>query len=482
MMQRPILVLASDAALSGLIARSLRLQGIYAKPLPMTVSAGETLSFSPCGIIWATPQKSGGDVPIPDEVVQKAGIPMLVLGEAATALCLSFGGKIAGQSEGAQSVTLGLSAHPLFGGIAGGGRKLHGLDYLSLSQSMEPLVTATEQCIGFVHKELPLYAMEYPIEHNDPDVGRLLYNFSIQICGALTDWNEAAVIQQAVQQIRNAAGNAEVLCAVSGGLDSAVCAKLAHMAVGDRLRCVFIDNGLLRKGEGESIPVIFETGMGLTVHTIDAGSRFLSALAQVEGFEEKQRITATLLEQVLRNEMSSHPGLQSVIIGTNLNDLLQPHTAEEAEPSLALRVIEPLRDLFKEEVRRIGFSLALPDSILHRQSFPSGGLALRIAGRICPKKLALSRTVNAFFDEEICTSGHEKRLWQYYAFLMDSQTACGTYMVMLRAMHTAQNGPYAARLPYDLLERVTQRIRSEAPEVGCVAYDLTPDVLDDEQE
>lgn len=476
-MQDTIVVFSGSSTLSGLIARTLRLQQVYCRPVSWDTCASQVLALSPKGMIWAAEQNLGADLQLPDMELLDLGIPILALGSAVPALCQHFGGARGELLDDSRTVTLGLANSPLLSGISGGERMLHGLESLTLPETLVSLATATERCIGFQHANLPVYAMEYPIEHNDPDGARMLNNFATLVCGADADWDEDAIIRRAVAAIREAAGDGGVLCAVSGGVDSAVCARLAQLAVGDQLECLFVDTGLLRRGEAQEMRAAMKEAMGLEIREVDAREAFQSALAGVWKARDKERITSTLLGQLFVKQLSGEGKPRLLVTGTNFNDTLYgtgTQMGRQAGATEEMRMIEPIRDLFKEEVRRLAVALALPTAICERQCFPASGLALRIFGEVTPQRLSLLRAADAVFVEEIRKGGHEKRLWQYYATLLEAPEDASHYVVVLRASQAGQGGAYAARLPYDLLEGVVERIRRELGSVSRVVYDLTP--------
>ena len=302
--------------------------------------------------------------------------------------------------------------------------------------------------------------MQYPIERNDPDGAQLLYNFATHICGAEAAWDEDAMILLAIERVREAAPEGRVLCAVSGGVDSAVCARLASLAVGDRLMCVFVDTGLFRQGEPESVISTFMDSMGLVVAQVDASEAFLRALSGVRSRDDKERIAAQLMTQVLIKQLGYDPGIRAIVMGANLNDTLFGFSTsaemESMKGAYNLCVCEPLRDLFKEEVRRLATALSLPDSIALRQPFPASGLALRIFGQVTPERLAVLRAADACFTEEIREAGL-------------CQGACGntiptwwTARISRAPMRSVcapcryrRAAPRAARLAFDVLERAS---------------------------
>ena len=471
-----ILVLCRNAQEGGLIARTLRYREVRCLPLPFDTPAQQALSHDPCGVIVTTDHFSADALDGLDFSLLSAGLPVLALGGAAAQLCSHFGGSFDMCANERASVTLSLSDEAIFEGIDPGERKLGLLAELSLPEVLSPIATATERVIGFRHKALELYGMQHPIERNDPDAAQLLYNFATSVCSAQPDWTDDAIIDAAVERICLAAPEGRVLCAVSGGVDSAVCAKLASMAVGDRLMCVFVDTGLFREDEPARVIRTYMESMGLVVAHVDASESFLRALSGVSSAADKERIATQLMTQVLIKQLNYDPEIRTIVKGTNFNDRLFGFAAEPEKeaPAEGVCVCEPINDLFKAEVRSLATALDLPAVITARQPFPSSGLALRVMSSVDAEKLHILRTADAIFSEEILEGGHDRRLWQYYATLTPNPDRPGTNAVILRATQAAQNGAYAARLPFDVLERAGERILSELPSVRRVVYDLTP--------
>ncbi|MBN1777287.1 MAG: hypothetical protein JW811_04115 [Clostridiales bacterium] len=473
-MLETIFILDCDQMLSGLIARTLRSQDFYCELVPPMATAADLRGRSPKGVIIAA--ENGGTVCGLDASLLHAEYPVLALGAAAVAICELLGGEAQVMEDAAENVTLGLAENPLFEGITGGERVLKNLCDLSLPAGAETIATATERCIGFAVRE-GVYAVQYTIERNDPDSLHLLHNFAERICGMEPIWDANYIIHEAVEEIRQKAGEGRVLCAVSGGIDSAVSAKLAHMAVGDRLTCLFVDTGLFRSNEPEEVAGAFKEIPGIDLRFFNAKDVFLKALEGVRQDSEKERVAISLLKQVFYEQLAAFPDVKTIVLGTNYNDTLYG-LAAPVEPPIHSEenyvTIAPIRALFKSEVKRLGERLSMPKSFLERQPFPAAGLASRIMGAVTPQKLSMLRDATAFFTEEILRAGQEKRLWQYYAALSDNPDGRQGYAVVLRACQAGDGEAFAARLPYDLIERVTGRILQDIPQVKRVVYDLTP--------
>ncbi len=470
LMQDTILVFCRDRQQAGLMTRTLRYREFFCLPVDFETTAQQVRAMEPRGLLIAG---NGVDAleGLDFELFQ-LNIPVLVLGGAASILCTHFGGACTRASTDRGFVTLGFENEPLFEEVSSGERMMGGLDELLLSDALSPIATATEQVIGFRHRELPLYAIQYPVERNDPDAAQMLANFAA-ICGMKAEWNEEAIIEHAVNALRQAAPEGRVLCAVSGGVDSAVCARLASMAVGERLRCVFVDTGMFRRHEPQDVIQRFGEYLHLTVEHVDAQDSFLRALSGVTSPTDKERIAGQLMNQMLLKQLAADPEIRTVITGTNFNDVFFGGISTSSMPE-NIQVCQPVRDLFKEEVRRLATALDLPGTFTNRQPFPASGLALRVFGSLTEERLKLLREADAIFAEEIREGGYDRRLWQFYATLIDSPDRPGSYAVCLRATQSAGGGANAARIPYDVLERAAERIRTELAGVTRIVYDLTP--------
>jgi GMP synthase (glutamine-hydrolysing) len=312
-------------------------------------------------------------------------------------------------------------------------------------------------------------------------------------CGLLPDWTPANVIERSVERIRRQVGDAEVLCALSGGVDSAVAALLVYKAIGEKLTCVFVDTGLLREGEPEQVEDTFARHFRVPLVHVKAADRFLTKLGGVEDPERKRRIIGEEFIRVFEEVAREHRGARFLVQGTLYPDVIESgsrtaakikshHNVGGLPEQMDLELVEPLRDLFKDEVRSVGEELGLPEEIVWRQPFPGPGLAVRIVGEVTAERLSLVRAADAILREEVRRAALDRTLWQYYAALLAGVRSVGvmgdgrTYQhpIVLRAV-TSEDAMTAdwARLPHEVLERMASRIIAEVPGVNRVVYDVS---------
>ena len=476
-MQDMMILINLDSPSSRSIAEKLRVSGYFCLVQPAGATPEEFLSEEVRGILLCGPAV-GQPCEIPNlEKYLQTGLPILALGDAALSLCCSLDGTLSADTDMAGSVPVHFDPEdPLLAGVKDSDRYLPAARWLSLSPQIRGVASSAGRVLGFRMAERPVYGFAFQIESNDPDGMQLLNRFGAEICRCEPWWSDRALIDRAVEEIRLAAEDGMGVCAISGGVDSAVCAKLGSLALGERMHCLFVDTGLLREGEAEDVMENLGRIAGLQVTRVEARGEFIQALENVSDAGEKQRIVYALLRAHLRHWVSQHPDVRVILQGTNYSDTFGKNVSLDTElPSARVRLLEPLRCLFKDEIRQIGEILGLPESICRRQPFPSSGLALRIIPMVTEERLRQLGTADRILREEIEGGGYNKRLWQYYAMLYeDSLPEDGGLMVILRAIQAQERGAVAARLPADLTERITQRILREIPEVRRVLYDLTP--------
>ena len=472
-MQDTILILSRDTEAAAMIAHTLRWRQLYCTIVSPASSMEVLMGYQPRGMVLVGDQ-------VFDELdpqVLSSGIPLLALGEAAVRLCALYGGGSEERKVPQEVLMLSLSQHPLFDSCLSGERRLNGFSPLLLSQQLEALVHAGDDCIAFRHQEKNHFGVQYPIERHDPDGAQLLSNFAQQICGCTESWNTDIIIDDCLDLIRRETEDCDhVICAVSGGVDSTVCARLASLAVGSRLRCIFIDTGFFHENEPQQIIDDFSSHMGIDVRYVDARERFLEAIGGVSNDLKKDQAVSELIGDLILETLRGYGDKSALLLGTNFNDLLESITSADATSAAAplpCPVVEPLKKLFKDEVRRLAQSLQLPASFAGRQSFPAAGLASRIFGEVTEKRLNVLRHAEACFADEIVETGVDRKLRKFYAVLLQSPETPGAYSILLRALQSGRTNA-SARLPFDLLERVTERILKEIPCVSRVVYDLTP--------
>ncbi|MEG0766431.1 MAG: GMP synthase (glutamine-hydrolyzing) [Clostridia bacterium] len=478
-MRDMILVLDFDGVNSAAVARKLRAERIYCKIIPVDTTLETVREQDPSGLILVGGTGEGitDGAPTFDARLLTMGLPLLALGSAARLLCLAMGGALQGVMLDQSIATVTYADLPIFKGIAPGERWFARAERLQLPEALTSVAEADGCTVAFTGVDQPLFGLQFHIERNDPDGMAMLSNFALTICECTTWWSAEAYVERAVSELKRVVGDGAALCAMSGGIDSSVCALLAHQALGKQAQCIFVDTGLMRKDEGDQIEWFYRGQLGLELTRVNARDRFLRRLTGIKDAAQKREIVQDEFRNVLLEEAAKNPQADVLVQGTNYSDILSSMNLNEQTLRQAAQfrtVIEPVRELFKDEVRRVGELLGLPAAIIHRQSFPGAGLAVRIVGEVNPGKLELLRAADAILREEIAASGQEKRLAQYFAVLGELPDAELGNMIVLRAVHLGESGALAARLPYDLLERVVERIHQEIPGVRRILYDLTP--------
>lgn len=459
------------------MARKLRAEHIYCKIVPHDATAEMVARQDALGILLAG-GSTGDAVEIPHlDGMLETGLPMLAMGDAALTLCQTLGGTVNVPEEATHLLPVYFTKDSLVDGVENGERYFHALRTLTLPEGLHTMADSSIGALGFRMEERRVYGFGFQVEQNDTDGMQLLLNFCRHICGCTLWWSNQAFIDRAKEEIARVADGGAAICALSGGVDSGVCALLGHMALGHRLHCIFIDNGLLRKNEGDRVEAFFRDQAGLNFIRINAAEAFVEALRGVTSQREKEEIIFALLQKIFQAEVDKLPDVQVMLQGTNYSDTME--RGEEEETMHGLRLVEPVSELFKDEIRFVGEELELPASIINRQPFPGSGLALRVLGEVTPERLNMLREADAIFRNAIEESGQGKKLWQYFATLApnpaDEEEEKETYIVTLRAVQ-AVDGAAAmpARLPNDLLERISEDILTNVPGVRRVMYDLTP--------
>ena len=488
-----------------LIARRIRELSVYSEILSCTEPIETVLRGGYCGIVL-----SGGPAsvyedgaPLPAKALFDAGIPVLGICYGMQAMGYLLGGHVI-QSErreyGAAEVTL-QGEGPLLRGVKpdGDGRlsvwMSHGDSVTRPPKGFTSLGTTTNCPVAVMaDDERKLYAVQFhPEVAHTPQGMTILTNF-VEICGARRAWSMASFIDTAVEAIRAKVGRDRVLCALSGGVDSAVVAVLVHRAIGDQLTCMFVDNGVLRKGEAAAVVHTFRDAFKLNLIHVDASRRFLNVLRGVTDPELKRKRIGAEFIAVFEEEAARLGDIPWLAQGTLYPDVIESlsfkgpsatikthHNVGGLPTKMKFKLVEPLRELFKDEVRGVGELLGLPPVVVWRQPFPGPGLAIRVLGEVSEERLELLRDADAIVQEEVQAAGLERELWQAFAVLLPVRTVgvmgdFRTYaqVIALRAV-MSQDAMTAdwARLPYDLLGRISSRIINEVKGINRVVFDVS---------
>ncbi|MCS7080977.1 MAG: glutamine-hydrolyzing GMP synthase [Chloracidobacterium sp.] len=495
------LILDFGSQYTQLIARRTRELGVYCEIVPCHTSPAEIRSRSPRALVLSGGPASvyAPDAPRCDAAVFALGVPVLGICYGLQTIAAHFGGTVAPSSRrefGAARVRRTAPSR-LFEGLPEvfDVWMSHG-DHVVTPPPGFTVTAQTDDALGALEDSARgLYGLQFHPEVAHTPLGRdILRNFFINIAGMRADWNMQGFIEAAVADIRARIGDGRAVCGLSGGVDSAVAAALVAEAVGDRLTCLFVDNGLLRLGEFDEVLAMFRDTLHLNVRGVAAGERFLTALAGVEDPEAKRKIIGRVFVEVFQEEAAKLGQVEFLVQGTLYPDVIESvsvkgpsavikshHNVGGLPETLHLKLVEPLRELFKDEVRAVGRQLGLPEALLRRHPFPGPGLAVRIVGEVTPERVALLQRADAIVVEEIRAAGLYDDIWQAFAVLLpvrsvgvmgDERTY--EHVCAVRAV-TSQDGMTAdwVRLPYDVLHRISSRIIAEVRGVNRVTYDIS---------
>ena len=500
----PILVVDFGAQYAQLIARRVREAHVYSEIVPHTISAAEVAARKPAGVILSGGPKSVNvdGAPQLDPSIYDTGVPVLGICYGAQLIASQLGGVVDGSGKGEYGRTkleltsLGPAPSVLFAGVPP-----------SFDVWMSHFDAITDVPAGFrataVTADAPVAALEDPtraiygvqfhpeVVHTHGGQG-ILKAFLYDVCGCRPSWTMTSVIEASVESIREQVGSERVICGLSGGVDSAVAAALVHKAVGSQLICVFVDTGLLRAGEAEQVETTFREQFNVDLVHVKAGDRFLGALNDVIDPERKRKIIGETFIRVFEEAAADLGEARFLVQGTLYPDIIESGTKDAAKikshhnvgglpDDMQFELVEPLRNLFKDEVRAVGEELGLPEEIVWRQPFPGPGLAVRIVGTVTAERVAILQAADAIVTEEVRRAGLYRELWQSFAVLPVVRTVgvmgderTYAYPIVIRAV-TSDDAMTAdwARLPYEVLERLSSRIINEVPGVNRVAFDIT---------
>lgn len=496
-----VLVIDFGGQYNQLIARRVRENKVYCEILPYTTSIEKIKEKNPKGIIFTGGPNSAylENSPKISKEIFEIGVPILGICYGDQLMAHLLGGKVQkgdNQTREYGKTVIEYGQSPIFEGISSNQVWMSHTDYILEVPEGFDVVATTKNCpVAAMHNvDKKLYGVQFhpEVEHSI-EGDKILTNFLYKICQVNGDWTTSSFIDDKVAEIKAKVGDKKALCALSGGVDSSVAAALMHRAIGDNLTCVFVDHGLLRKNEGDDVERIFRQKFGMNLIRVNAEDRFLGKLAGVTEPEAKRKIIGEEFIRVFEAESQKLGKMDFLVQGTIYPDIVESGNGESAtikshhnvgglpEDVDFQEIIEPLRELFKDEVRKIGLELGIEENLIFRHPFPGPGLGIRVIGEVTKEKCDILREADAVYMDELRKAGLYKEIWQAFATLPDVMTVgvmgderTYAHLVGLRAV-ASSDGMTSDwyKIPYDVLERISNRIINEVEGVNRVVYDIT---------